>query len=123
MNYRLILLIGFTISLAVGCASHTVSTRSEITTDHTATAASPTWDAPRGLEFLRTDPEVRGVDLGITEEDFLALMKSRSVNLREDRRGTQHEYSVPCHSGDTIYVGFTEGLCTGIQRGSSAGAF
>jgi hypothetical protein len=77
-----------------------------------------TWaNPPKGLEFLRTVPELRGINLDISEADFLKLIESQELKVRADRSSDgETSYTSATPSGENVVVMFTDGACTGIQR-------
>ena len=91
-----------TLSLCLGCGSKPA-----------------TWEnPPQGLEFLRTVPELRGITLEISEQDFLKLVApQKQVKVEPDRSDTgEVSYHVTTPSGENVVVMFGEGTCKGIQR-------
>jgi len=79
--------------------------------------STATWEPPKGLEFLRTVPELRGVSLEMRERDFQELAKSRALNVRADRTADLTRYWASTESGENVIVMFrNDGTCSGIQR-------
>ena len=78
--------------------------------------SNATWEPPKGLEFLRTVPELRGVSLQMREPGFQELMKSRGVKAQSQRSADRTSYWVSTDSGENILVMFRDGACIGIQR-------
>ena len=74
-------------------------------------------DPPSGLEFLRTVPELRGITLKISEQDFLKLVQSQKLEVKPDHSRTgETSYFITTPSGENIVVMFADGACKGIQR-------
>jgi hypothetical protein len=111
---RAIVLIG--IVAAWGCAPAREANAPVHPVDPSSRRDAATWEPPEGLEFLRTVPELRGVDVDMPEAAFLGLIKSRPVKVKRDTFPDDVSYTVSTRSGENVIVMFREGTCSGIQR-------
>ncbi len=69
------------------------------------------------MEFLGAVPELRGIDLDISEEDFLKLVEPQVLTIKIDRSSDgETSYYIATPSGENVVVMFTDGACSGIQR-------
>jgi hypothetical protein len=99
-----------------GCGDHHSPAEEARPSDRPSASAS-TWEPPKGLEFLRNVPELRGVSLETRESEFQDLAKSRALNVRADRTADLTSYWVSTDSGENVIVMFRhDGTCSGIQR-------
>jgi len=116
MNNTLAMVAIFsTLSLSLFSADNSGQERSEISAKESGTQDHQ--DA--SLEFLADIPELKGVSLGMRETAFQNILTQRK--LRSERSTTKDETSyyvyVPGKEREaTVYFGFRDALCTGIQR-------
>ena len=102
------------LSICTGCGGQASNSGA----GQTAPQPVATWaNPPQGLEFLGTVPELRGISLDISEEDFLKLVESQVLTIKIDRSSDgETSYYIATPSGENVVVMFTDGACTGIQR-------
>jgi hypothetical protein len=79
-------------------------------------ASVETWNPPPDLEFLRTVPELRGIDIHIREQDFQQMIKARALHVQVEHDQDRMSYWVATKSGYRVVVMFQNGVCSGIQR-------
>ena len=74
-------------------------------------------DAPsKGLEFIADFPSLEGVSLKMSEAEFLDIVTKQKLSFEKDASGEKTSYHVHAKKGATVYFGFQQGKCTGIQR-------
>ena len=104
------------VAAIAGCGAHRAPAEAVPPPDRPSARAA-TWEPPKGLEFLRNVPELRGVSLEMRESDFQELAKSSALKVRADRTADLTSYWVSTDAGENVIVMFrTDGTCSGIQR-------
>ena len=83
-----------------------------------ALSAGGTWDdPPKGLGFLRTVPELRGITSEMREAEFVELMQGREAAVERHDISDSHYYYVHTPRGENVVVMFdSDGTPLGIQR-------
>ena len=69
-----------------------------------------------GLAFLADFPSLEGVSLKMSEAEFLNIVTKQKLSFEKDASGEKASYHVHAKKDATIYFGFQQGKCTGIQR-------
>ena len=80
-----------------------------------------THDQPNeaALEFLSDLPELKGVSLGMSEKEFQNFITRKELRNERAKADGENSYlvRVPWKGMDaSVYFGFRDGKCTGIQR-------
>ena len=100
----------------IGCTSNHPAATTTTSPTSKVVESSKEWP-PTGLEFLKPIPELRGVDLSITEEQFKSMMHGRKVQIVHSTTADGDQYWVFAPSGENAIVMFDhDGKCRGIQR-------
>ncbi len=72
---------------------------------------------PDGLGFLKPYPKLHGLSLGMTEPQFLAIVKQQELKTRKTVEGEKVTHHIDLGDGHSVVVIFDkEGKCRGIQR-------
>ena len=90
-----------------------------------ANVAGQSTDAPPSaaesrakLDFLDNVPEFHDFDLTMSESDLNGLVTkyNLSVHITPEQGDRDKEYRVWNKDGENVFIGFSDGKCTGIQR-------
>src|SRR5688500_2881285 len=98
--------IQMNLTAAPGRTERRDSTATERPPDPPIQTKNAASEPPKGLEFLRSVPELRGVSLEMRETEFQELVKSRGLTVRPDRRADRTSYWVSTDSGENVIVMF-----------------
>ncbi|MBC8115278.1 MAG: hypothetical protein H7062_12915, partial [Candidatus Saccharimonas sp.] len=72
---------------------------------------------PKGLEFLTTYPKLHGLSLGMTEKQFLEIVKKQDLKTRKTADGDKVQHQITLGDDHTLIVMFDkDAKCSGIQR-------
>ncbi len=76
-----------------------------------------------GLAFLKPYPKLHGLSLGMTEPQFLEIVKQQELKTRKTVEGEKVTHRIALGDGHTLIVMFDkDGKCSGIQRVRGEGA-